>query len=446
VLGRLTTHASDLGSFTLSYLGETRQLSGRQLANSNLSTTWSYLGNTGDRRLAGINNSGLSAAQFSNYQFATTPESFISATTETSDSMAVYPAVATQTATYNNLNQLTNLSGQALSYDLNGNVLSDGQRNYSWDAENRLIGITYPGQPGKQTALAYDGLGRRTTITSTPTGGGSPVVKSHIWCGIRLCQTRNAGNSPTRAYYAEGEFLPGLPAQSYYYGHDQVGSARRVFASLGGAPAYGYDPYGNALQTTARLTDFGYAGMFYDSDSGLYLTQYRAYDPVAGRWLSRDPIGETGDVAANLYRYVNGDPVGKIDPQGLDTPAPKDGNGNSLPPPTPLPPGRNGQPNRWVPCTPSEGGDRGEKWKPEFPVPTASGGQPGASWDPEGHWDIDDGSGGPRQRVDPRGNPVDHFDSGPSPQAPTSPSMKAPPWWVVIPLLLLTRGRVPTRF
>ena len=35
--------------------------------------------------------------------------------------------------------------------------------------------------------------------------------------------------------------------------------------------------------------------MFYNADSGLYLTQYRAYDPVAGRWLSRDPIGEMDD-------------------------------------------------------------------------------------------------------------------------------------------------------
>jgi RHS repeat-associated protein len=32
--------------------------------------------------------------------------------------------------------------------------------------------------------------------------------------------------------------------------------------------------------------------MFFNADSGLYLTQYRAYDPVPGRWLSRDPIGE----------------------------------------------------------------------------------------------------------------------------------------------------------
>jgi YD repeat-containing protein len=67
---------------------------------------------------------------------------------------------------YNNLNQLTNLSGQALSFDANGNLLSDGQRNYAWDAENRLVGITYPAQSGKQTAFVYDGLSRRTAIAS----------------------------------------------------------------------------------------------------------------------------------------------------------------------------------------------------------------------------------------------------------------------------------------
>jgi hypothetical protein len=43
---------------------------------------------------------------------------------------------------------------------------------------------------------------------------------------------------------------------------------RRVFASAASAPAYSYDPYGNALQGTAPLTDFNYAGMFYNADSG----------------------------------------------------------------------------------------------------------------------------------------------------------------------------------
>jgi hypothetical protein len=49
-IGRLVTHANDLGSFTLSYLGQTDQTTGRQLAASTLATTWSYLNNIGDRR------------------------------------------------------------------------------------------------------------------------------------------------------------------------------------------------------------------------------------------------------------------------------------------------------------------------------------------------------------------------------------------------------------
>ena len=108
--------------------------------------------------MAGISNIGLSSGQYSTYGYTTTPENLISAITETSDSSTVYPSALTQTASYNNLNQLTNLSGQALSFDTNGNLLSDGQRNYSWDVENRLIGISYPGQSGKQTAFTYDGL------------------------------------------------------------------------------------------------------------------------------------------------------------------------------------------------------------------------------------------------------------------------------------------------
>ena len=318
-LGRLVTHASDLGSFALSYLGQTGQISARELASSTLATAWSYLPNSGDRRLAGIDNTGLASGQYSDYGYTTTPESFISAIAETSDSTAVYPPTLQQTASYNTLNQLTNLSGQALTFDADGNLLSDGQRSYSWDAENRLVNITYPSQPGKATAFAYDGLGRRTAISSTPPGGGSAVATSYLWCGLAICQARNSSDAVTRGYYDEGEYVPGSPAQPYYYGIDQIRSVRRVFASATSAPAYRYDPYGNALQGTAPLTDFVYAGMFYNADSGLYLTQYRAYDPIASRWLSRDPIGESSDPTANLYSYAGNDPVSYDDPNGTGT-------------------------------------------------------------------------------------------------------------------------------
>ncbi|WP_370677821.1 RHS repeat-associated core domain-containing protein [Pleomorphomonas sp. PLEO] len=79
---------------------------------------------------------------------------------------------------------------------------------------------------------------------------------------------------------------------------------RRVFASPTSAPAYGYDPYGVPQQTTAPLTDFGYADLITEPDSGLGLATYRAYDPRVGRWISRDPIGERGD-PAGIYTHMS---------------------------------------------------------------------------------------------------------------------------------------------
>jgi RHS repeat-associated protein len=313
-LGRLSGHASDLGAFSLGYLGQTGQITSRQLSGSNLATTWSYLPNAGDRRLASISTAGLSAGQSSTFQYTSNAAGETTGVTQTSDApISNPPGSLTQTASYNNLNQLTALSGQSLTYDADGNLLSDGARTYSWDAENRLVGIGYPGQPGKATAFAYDGLGRRIAASSTPAGGGAAATTSYIWCGDAPCQARDATGAVTRGYYAEGESAAGAAA---YYAPDRLGSVRRVFTA-GQAPTYDYDAYGAPLQATAPLTDFGYAGLIYNADSGLNLAVHRVYDPTSGRWLSRDPIGEAGDPNGNLYGYVGGEPLGARDPLGL---------------------------------------------------------------------------------------------------------------------------------
>ena len=51
--------------------------------------------------------------------------------------------------------------------------------------------------------------------------------------------------------------------------------------------------------------------------SGLYYYGYRYYDPVTGRWPSRDPIGEKGGY--NLYGFVGNDGISKWDLLGLWT-------------------------------------------------------------------------------------------------------------------------------
>jgi RHS repeat-associated protein len=52
-----------------------------------------------------------------------------------------------------------------------------------------------------------------------------------------------------------------------------------------------------------------------DLATGLYYYGYRWYDPVIGRWPSRDPIEEMGGI--NLYGFVGNDGVNYIDINGL---------------------------------------------------------------------------------------------------------------------------------
>ncbi len=77
-----------------------------------------------------------------------------------------------------------------------------------------------------------------------------------------------------------------------------------------------YDEFGNVtLDTSPGFQPFGFAGGFYDRDTGLVRFGARDYDPVTGRWTAKDPIRfEGGDT--NLYGYVLADPVNLFDPEG----------------------------------------------------------------------------------------------------------------------------------
>jgi RHS repeat-associated protein len=344
-LGRPTSHGTPLGNFTLGYLGQTSQLTSQLLGNG-VGTKWTYNTNLNDRRLKDIANSGATRS----YQFTTTPENDITQIAETaplgsawapqtwtysydesdrvqtgqSSSGSHYgytydPAdnitafnnpSGSEGATYNDLNQIKSFGSTAYIYDANGNVLDDGVRTYQWDAENRLIEVAHKTGPGI-TTFRYDGLGRRIAISYN----GSET--HYLWCGSMLCQGRTSTDTVTRRYYPEGEAIP-LSGTLLYYGQDQLGSVRDVLAAQNGSrvASFDYDPYGNSSQSNGRVaTDFRYAGMFYDQQDGLYLTQYRAYDSRTGRWVSRDPIEENGGL--NLYAYVGGSPTNAIDPTGL---------------------------------------------------------------------------------------------------------------------------------
>jgi RHS repeat-associated protein len=52
-----------------------------------------------------------------------------------------------------------------------------------------------------------------------------------------------------------------------------------------------------------------------DLKTGLYYYTYRYYDPLTGRWPSRDPIKEKGGL--NLYSFLNNSTLFNFDVLGL---------------------------------------------------------------------------------------------------------------------------------
>ncbi|WP_425485742.1 RHS repeat domain-containing protein [Limisphaera ngatamarikiensis] len=93
-----------------------------------------------------------------------------------------------------------------------------------------------------------------------------------------------------------------------------------VSASTGTETArYEYGPFGEPLRLTgpaAGSNQFRFSTKRTEDGTGLVLYEYRAYSPALGRWLSRNPIEERGGL--HLYAFVRGDPIGRIDPLGLE--------------------------------------------------------------------------------------------------------------------------------
>jgi RHS repeat-associated protein len=67
-----------------------------------------------------------------------------------------------------------------------------------------------------------------------------------------------------------------------------------------------------------------YTAREYDNETGLYFYRARYYDPKAGRFITKDPIGFAGG-DYNLYAYVGNNPLSAIDPSGTELISPQEG-------------------------------------------------------------------------------------------------------------------------
>jgi len=117
----------------------------------------------------------------------------------------------------------------------------------------------------------------------------------------------------------------GSTATTATYIHpDHLGSTRRCSDSSGNSNGVcDYEPFGELQpgSTCSNLpTNYRFAGMEWDSETSLYHTWFRQYDPNQGRWMTVDPIPGSSDnpQSENRYELVLGDPVNSVDPLGLE--------------------------------------------------------------------------------------------------------------------------------
>jgi len=138
-----------------------------------------------------------------------------------------------------------------------------------------------------------------------------------------VAELDGAGNIVSRFVYATRVNVPDYivkPATGAVWRvvTDHLGSVRLVIDHATGAviQQMDYDEFGRVLlDTNPGAQPFGFAGGIWDAQVGLVRFGARDYDPVAGRWTTKDPIRfAAGD--SNLYAYCYSDPVNYFDLDG----------------------------------------------------------------------------------------------------------------------------------
>ena len=180
-----------------------------------------------------------------------------------------------------------------------------------------------------------------------------------------------------------------------------------------GAQGYAQNNTGSRSYSEAIKFDLRYPGQQWDEETGLAYNLHRYYDALTGRYIQADPIGLEG--GWNRFGYVGGNPLGFIDPDGLQA-----YNGQQPPPSMPGGP--------WTPAGPGQ--PPGTFYGPQNPnggprdvcryVPDGSNGGPLSAKD--SYWKTKE-PGKPWTRFDQNGNPITQEQAHPGNQnnRPISP-------------------------
>jgi RHS repeat-associated protein len=105
------------------------------------------------------------------------------------------------------------------------------------------------------------------------------------------------------------------------YCYDAHGNVTELIDAYSGAVVarYRYGVFGGTVRAEGPLAaanPWRFATRYHDDETGLIIFPRRPYTPQLGRFLSRDPIEESGGL--NLYAITKNNPVSNVDPFGTE--------------------------------------------------------------------------------------------------------------------------------
>ena len=215
--------------------------------------------------------------------------------------------------TYDTNNRLTVFDGYAVSYDLDGNMLSNGKIYCTYDSANRLtysggISYTYNAEDVRIRAFSEE---EDTTYTYDTN------------CKLSKLLTKTTNDVTTKYVYGRGLIGEEVDNTFKTYHFDCRGSTVAITDSNGNVTdTFAYDTYGKLLTRTGTSNViFGYNGRdgVVTDSNGLVYMRARYYSPDMRRFVNADIVAGklSNAITLNRFAYANGNPVSFVDPFGL---------------------------------------------------------------------------------------------------------------------------------
>lgn len=225
-------------------------------------------------------------------------------------------------ASYSAANDVKSISGGIIN-NFNGRVFDYSGpavfgSSFFYDDDLNLAAQNIGGS--FNTNYRTDGQGRRVLQWLSP----NTQHVFYIYDGARLIGEIDRNGVPQVAYTWGHSGLVSqrqIPlSQSRYYHFGPQGETRYLTNSAGAVTdSYVYLAYGKELVSSGnsynRHRYGGRFGYYNDGLNGHLLVGRRWYSTYLMRWLTYDPIGYQG--GTNLYQYVSGNPVNRVDPSGM---------------------------------------------------------------------------------------------------------------------------------